>query len=38
MKWEYKVLNVNAHFITGGTSERKLQDMCSKLGEMVGNL
>lgn len=38
MKQEYKTLNVNAHFITGGTSERKLQDMCSKLGEMVGNL
>lgn len=32
MKWEYKVVNINAHFSTGGRSEWKLQRICDDYG------
>lgn len=34
MKWEYKVLNINAHFKTGSRVEKILQEQCSLLGEL----
>lgn len=34
MKWEYKVLNINAHFKTGSGAEKVLQEQCSLLGEL----
>lgn len=33
MKWEYKVLNINAHFSTGSGAEKKLQETCSIYGK-----
>ena len=34
MKWEYKVLNINAHFKTGSGAEKALQERCSPLGKL----
>lgn len=38
MKWEYKVLNINAHFKTDSGAEKILQEQCSLLGELEWEL
>lgn len=34
MKWEYKALNINAHFKTSSGVEKAIQEQCSLLGEL----
>lgn len=38
MKWEYKVVNINAHFKTGAGAEKAIQDQCSLLGQLEWEL
>ena len=34
MKWEYKILNINAHFKTDSGAEKAIQERCPLLGKL----